>query len=76
MGKKQRNTTRKHQQEVVVLSERDRAVFVDALVSPPAPSKRLAQALMGFWKNKKRRMTGSQGLQVLDKPQKEDDDVK
>lgn len=54
MGKKQRNTTRKHQQEVVVLSERDRAVFVDALVSQSAPSKRLAQALMGFWKNKKR----------------------
>jgi len=54
MGKKQSNTTRKHQQEVVVLSERDRAVFVDALVNPRAPSKRLAKAFMAFWKNKKR----------------------
>ncbi|MCS6287309.1 MAG: DUF1778 domain-containing protein [Nitrospira sp.] len=57
MGKKQRNTPRKYQQEVVVLSERDRAVFVDALVNPPAPSKRLvkaSQAYMEILKSKKR----------------------
>lgn len=57
MGKKQNNTTRKHQHEVIVLSERDRAVFVAALVNPPAPSKRLvqvSQAYMEICKNKKR----------------------
>ena len=30
--------------ETLVLSERDRAVFFDALVDPPAPSERLARA--------------------------------
>ena len=30
--------------ETLVLSERDRAVFFDALVNPPAPSERLQRA--------------------------------
>jgi uncharacterized protein (DUF1778 family) len=30
--------------ETLVLSDRDRAVFFDALVSPPAPSERLKRA--------------------------------
>lgn len=30
--------------ETLVLSERDRAVFFDTLVNPPAPSERLQQA--------------------------------
>ena len=30
--------------ETLVLSERDRAVFFDALVNPPAPSERLGRA--------------------------------
>lgn len=57
MGKIQNNTTRKHQHEVIALSERDRAVFVAALVNPSAPSKRLVQASQAYmetWKNKKR----------------------
>lgn len=57
MGKMQNNTTRKHQHEVLVLSERDRAVFVTALVNPSAPNKRLvkaSQAYMEILKNKKR----------------------
>jgi uncharacterized protein (DUF1778 family) len=32
------------QHETVILSDRDRAVFFDALVSPPMPSERLQQA--------------------------------
>ena len=31
--------------EALVLSERDRAAFFDALVNPPAPSERLVRAL-------------------------------
>lgn len=57
MGKKQRNTPRNQQDEVIVLSERDRAVFVPALVNPPTPSKHLvqaSQAYMEICKNKKR----------------------
>lgn len=57
MGKKQNNTSRKHQREVIVLSERDRDVFVAALVNPPTPSKRLVQASQAYLeicKNKKR----------------------
>lgn len=37
-----RRTIAEH--ETLVLSERDRAVFFEALVSPPAPSERLARA--------------------------------
>ncbi|MDQ2861646.1 MAG: DUF1778 domain-containing protein [Pseudomonadota bacterium] len=32
------------QHDTLVLSERDRAVFFDTLVNPPAPSERLARA--------------------------------
>ena len=57
MGKMQNNTTRKPQHEVIVLSERDRAVFVAALVNPPAPNKRLVKAFQAYMetlKNKKK----------------------
>ncbi len=37
-----RRTIAEH--ETLVLSERDRAVFFEALVNPPAPSERLARA--------------------------------
>jgi uncharacterized protein (DUF1778 family) len=37
-----RRTISEH--ETLVLSERDRAVFFDALVNPPAPNKRLRRA--------------------------------
>jgi uncharacterized protein (DUF1778 family) len=37
-----RRTIAEH--ETLVLSDRDRAVFFDALVNPPAPSKRLRRA--------------------------------
>jgi uncharacterized protein (DUF1778 family) len=37
-----RRTIAEH--ETLVLSERDRAVFFDTLVNPPAPSERLARA--------------------------------
>lgn len=37
-----RRTIAEH--EMLVLSERDRAAFFDALVNPPAPSERLARA--------------------------------
>ena len=37
-----RRTIAEH--ETLVLSDRDRAVFFDALVSPPAPSERLTRA--------------------------------
>jgi uncharacterized protein (DUF1778 family) len=40
-----RRTIAEH--ETVVLSERDRAVFFDALVNPPAPSERLKRAFEG-----------------------------
>ncbi|MDP3597383.1 MAG: DUF1778 domain-containing protein [Nitrospirota bacterium] len=53
MGKMQNNTTGKHQHEVIVLSERDRAVFVTALVNPSAPNKRLVKASLEILKNKK-----------------------
>ena len=49
MGKMQNKTTRKHQHEVIVLSERDRAVFVTALVNPSAPNKRLVKASQAYW---------------------------
>lgn len=32
------------QHEILILSDQDRAVFFDALVNPPAPSKRLQRA--------------------------------
>lgn len=54
MIKKQNNTTRKHQYEVIVLSERDRAAFADALVNPPVPSKRLVQASQAYMEIGKR----------------------
>lgn len=38
-----RRTIAEH--ELLVLSERDRAAFFDALLHPPAPSERLARAL-------------------------------
>jgi uncharacterized protein (DUF1778 family) len=38
-----RRTIAEH--ETLVLSERDRAVFFDALVNPPAPNKRLERAI-------------------------------
>ena len=38
-----RRTIAEH--ELLVLSDRDRAAFFDALLHPPAPSKRLAHAL-------------------------------
>lgn len=37
-----RRTIAEH--ETIVLSERDRAVFFDTLVNPPAPNERLQQA--------------------------------
>jgi uncharacterized protein (DUF1778 family) len=37
-----RRTIAEH--ETLVLSERDRAVFFDALINPPAPSERLKRA--------------------------------
>ncbi len=55
MGKMQNNTTRKPQHEVIVLSERDRAVFVAALVNPPAPNKRLVQASQAYMEIRKNR---------------------
>lgn len=57
MGKMQNHTTRKHQREVLVLSERDRDVFITELVNPSAPNKYLvkaSQAYMELLKNKKR----------------------
>jgi uncharacterized protein (DUF1778 family) len=46
-----RRTIAKH--ETLVLSDRDRAVFFDALVHPPAPSERLQRA---FAEHKRRVM--------------------
>jgi uncharacterized protein (DUF1778 family) len=37
-----RRTIAEH--ETIVLSDRDRAVFFDTLINPPAPSERLARA--------------------------------
>jgi uncharacterized protein (DUF1778 family) len=39
-----RRTIAEH--ETLVLSERDRAVFFDTLVNPPAPSERLQRAIV------------------------------
>lgn len=41
-------------EQVLVLSDRDREVFVDALVSPPTPSKRLIQAAKNAMKGRRR----------------------
>jgi uncharacterized protein (DUF1778 family) len=46
-----RRTIAEH--ETLLLSDRDRAVFFDALVSPPAPSERLKRA---FTEHKRRVM--------------------
>ncbi|MER8864348.1 DUF1778 domain-containing protein [Mesorhizobium sp. M0751] len=40
-----RRTIAEH--ETLVLSDRDRAAFFDALVNPPQPSERLVRALAG-----------------------------
>ncbi len=47
-----RRTIAEH--ETLLLSDRDRAVFFDALVSPPAPSERLQRA---FAEHKRRGMS-------------------
>ena len=40
-----RRTIAEH--ETLILSDRDRAAFFDALVNPPEPSERVARALAG-----------------------------
>jgi hypothetical protein len=42
--------------ETLVLSDRDRAVFFDALVNPPAPSERLQRAFAEHKRAHKRRV--------------------
>jgi len=42
------------EQEVLRLSERDREVFVDLLLNPPAPSRRLRTAAKDYMRRRKR----------------------